>query len=276
MTFPQSLTASCNESNQLFGTLPNGTSESSSNISGLSPVFGDSAHIPLDDLAYLFPPYTQLDVTFDPNAYSSASSPPDSTSDSTPSSLPYLPSLNSSPTPPPVHELLQIQPLASHNTSTSSVEGTKAVKGSKGTSAGRPRAKFASEDMQAIAGVAIEVNPWMAKHGEKGNMWKKVAQMLWDRGKCRQHTDLTIRKKMDQLMAYHEVRVCIVLLSHLLTLPQNPNGPIGSQISSDLGETGRICIAALLDRAVYLRDGANKVAEENKEKVKKVCHALLV
>lgn len=52
---------------------------------------------------------------------------------------------------------------------------------------------------------------------------------------------------------------------------QNPNSPAGAQIAQELGESGRITIAALLDRAVYLRDTASKVAEENKDKARKVC-----
>jgi hypothetical protein len=136
---------------------------------------------------------------------------------------------------------------------------------------GRSRSKFTAAELKAIMGMVVDVNPYMAKHGSKMKKWKDVAEGVKQRGFCKTHSDTTIKKKVDMLLAYHEVYLPSPFsTSTNYICPQNPNSPAGAQIALELGESGRITIAALLDRAVYMRDTASKVAEEYKDKTRKV------
>jgi hypothetical protein len=140
----------------------------------------------------------------------------------------------------------------------------------------KPHVKFTS-DLKAIMAVVVDINPYMAKNGKKGQMWKDIAEEVKKKGLCETHSETTIKKKVDMLLLYHEV--CFLSAESYLTdccLTQNPNNTTGKQIAQELGESGHITIAALLDRAMYLRDSANKVAEEQKDKTCKVHFILFV
>jgi hypothetical protein len=78
---------------------------------------------------------------------------------------------------------------------------------------GRPRVKFAAADLKAIMGVVVDINPYMAKHGMKGQMWKDVADEVKKRGFCSTHLETTIKKKVDMLLAFHEVCFYFLCLS---------------------------------------------------------------
>jgi hypothetical protein len=66
-------------------------------------------------------------------------------------------------------------------------------------------------DLKALMGVVVDVNPYMAKHGMKGQMWKDVAEGVKKKGFCGAHSETTIKKKVEMLLAYHEVNFISIL-----------------------------------------------------------------
>lgn len=64
-----------------------------------------------------------------------------------------------------------------------------------------------------------------------------------------------------------EHRACLCLTP----CTQNPDAAGSAQIRVELGQDGGTVITALLEKALHLRDTANKVAEEQKEKTRTVC-----
>lgn len=157
--------------------------------------------LPLPPYYWLPPPSLDYDTSI--GQYS------DDSSASSPPSLPFLPSprsLSSSPTPPPVHLIMSTAPRLPQTPSPAS-----------NSNPGRPRSKFTSADLKAIMSVVVDVNPYMAKHGKKGQMWKDIAEKVKGMGKCLTHSETTIKKKVDALLSYHEVCWLFILSCSSLT-----------------------------------------------------------
>ncbi|KZP02821.1 hypothetical protein FIBSPDRAFT_905509 [Athelia psychrophila] len=106
----------------------------------------------------------------------------------------------------------------------------------------RRRADFPSKDLQAMAEQAAIANPWMAKHGAKGKAWKSLFEGLRSKGKCEKHPDLSIRKKVEELIGYKQASC--------------PN------IRQVLGRSGEIMIAAPLDRCLGFIAMAKEMTEK--------------
>lgn len=112
----------------------------------------------------------------------------------TPAPYPTAPpsqSLWFSPTPPPPHLIMSdSQPILAANPPIAHK---------------RSRVKFTAADLKAIMGLVVDINPYMAKHGSKGQMWKDIADGVRKKGFCTTHSETTIKKKVEMLLAYHEV-----------------------------------------------------------------------
>jgi len=67
------------------------------------------------------------------------------------------------------------------------------------------RAKFSAVEIESLARVVVDVNPYGAKRGLKGATWKIVADKLWARGHFSGSSTETIKNKMKGLLAYQEV-----------------------------------------------------------------------
>jgi hypothetical protein len=114
--------------------------------------------------------------------------------------IPSLPPLSDSPTPPPSHLILSTMPIARSTPIQTPNESATNTAPSR-----RPRTKFSSADLKAIMEAVVDVKPYLAKHGEKGPKWKEVAEKVKARGYCQLQAETTIKKKVDLLLAYHEV-----------------------------------------------------------------------
>ncbi|KAF8466265.1 hypothetical protein DFH94DRAFT_686153 [Russula ochroleuca] len=158
-----------------------------------------------------------------------------------------IPSLSSSPSPPSICAILDdVSPVSSWNLETQ--DGKTIV----ATSAKATWNKFTANDIKQLMAAVCEVNPFMARWREKGAMWKGVAALVKKNGACLLHSEASIKNKVNSLLAYQ----------------QNPDAAGSAQIRVELGQDGGTVITALLEKALHLRDTANKVAEEQKEKTR--------
>lgn len=83
---------------------------------------------------------------------------------------------------------------------------------------GRPKTIFKGASLEEAVRVAIEVNPFAAKHGEKGKAWKEVAKRLKANGHFSSSSVETIKNKVLSLIAYQEVSInSLNVLSYTLT-----------------------------------------------------------
>jgi len=69
----------------------------------------------------------------------------------------------------------------------------------------RRLSKFTSQELEELARVTIEENPFGAKHSKKGIAWKEVAKRLKADGLFMKSSPDTIKNKMMALIAYQEV-----------------------------------------------------------------------
>jgi len=68
--------------------------------------------------------------------------------------------------------------------------------------------KFTVADLRELISALIDVNPFMANHGQKCEMWAKVTKLTKDNGGCVNHSEASMRKKVWDLIAYQEVYLC--------------------------------------------------------------------
>jgi hypothetical protein len=64
---------------------------------------------------------------------------------------------------------------------------------------------FSSKDYLALANAVVEVNPFDAKHGQKGARWEEVLKALRAKKLFLKNSTETIKHKMFALLKYHEV-----------------------------------------------------------------------
>ena len=67
------------------------------------------------------------------------------------------------------------------------------------------RPDFSSKEYLALAGVVVEVNPFGAKHGQKGAKWEEVSKAVKAEKLFLKSSTETIKHKMSALLKYHEV-----------------------------------------------------------------------
>lgn len=69
----------------------------------------------------------------------------------------------------------------------------------------RPKAKFSSRELEELARVVVDVNPYGAKHGNKTTAWADVAKQLKGGGYFMHSSVDVIKNKMTALIAYQKV-----------------------------------------------------------------------
>lgn len=70
----------------------------------------------------------------------------------------------------------------------------------------RTRSKFTPRELEQAARVTIEVDPFSAKHGEKGTTWVEVCDRLKAMGLCLNSSADSVKNKVMAMLAYQ--RVC--------------------------------------------------------------------
>lgn len=83
---------------------------------------------------------------------------------------------------------------------------------------GRPRGRWSPREIEEAVRLVCEINPFGAKHGEKGSAWKDVAKKLRDEGLCKLKSVETVKNKVMALVAFQEVRVHVPVSIYLLTV----------------------------------------------------------
>ncbi|KAI0709835.1 hypothetical protein C8Q76DRAFT_695029 [Earliella scabrosa] len=114
---------------------------------------------------------------------------------------------------------------------------------------------FNALELQQMTAVTIEVNPYMAKHGDKGKRWAEVADELHAQNLCLESNATTIQHKVEALEA-------------LIAYHKKP-GPC-SHIAKALEKRPSIatCMPAKLEELTGLKAHAAQVSNEMKDKVR--------
>ncbi|KAJ7157812.1 hypothetical protein C8R46DRAFT_1040075 [Mycena filopes] len=115
--------------------------------------------------------------------------------------------------------------------------------------------RMTGEDLIKVARAAIDVNPFLAPHGQKGSAWERVAIKLAEEGF--RHTSISaasVQHKAEALISYKK----------------NPNGK-HKNLANVIGEgtSSSITIGALLERLETAHDTAKGKSDEAKAKLKK-------
>lgn len=143
-------------------------------------------------------------------------------------------------TPPPTGEVFKIPP-------TSAPKPVKEPADGKKTAASKTR--FGPTACRDLVAVMVEKDPWNAKHGKKGEKWKEGCEVLWGMGHFKGSSVATIQHKMESLMDW-----------------KDGSGAASCQvIEKEMTQTMFIQTAGCLERALWLREGAKKKAQEKKD-----------
>ncbi|KAJ7174863.1 hypothetical protein C8R46DRAFT_1215028 [Mycena filopes] len=115
--------------------------------------------------------------------------------------------------------------------------------------------RMTGEDLIKVVRAAIDVNPFLAPHGQKGGAWERVAIKLAEEGF--RHTSISaasVQHKAEALISYKK----------------NPNGK-HKNLANVIGEgtSSSITIGALLERLETAHDTAKGKSDEAKAKLKK-------
>jgi hypothetical protein len=68
-----------------------------------------------------------------------------------------------------------------------------------------PKAKFSSHELEELARVVVDINPYGAKHGNKTTAWADVAKQLKGDGYFMHSSVDVMKNKMTALIAYQKV-----------------------------------------------------------------------
>lgn len=78
----------------------------------------------------------------------------------------------------------------------------------KGGSGRKPRTYFTGKQLVELARLAVELDPWHAKHKEKGKTWDEIRQRLLAEGLLDSNVSTgTLRNKVHEMIKWHAVRV---------------------------------------------------------------------
>ena len=69
----------------------------------------------------------------------------------------------------------------------------------------RERVKFSHHEIEALARIVYNLNPYAAKHGDKTKAWEEVAAKLKEQGFFLKSSVETVKHKMTALIAYQDV-----------------------------------------------------------------------
>ncbi|KAF7987129.1 hypothetical protein HWV62_341 [Athelia sp. TMB] len=155
---------------------------------------------------------------------------------------PIIPRMDS---PRPTTPILPPPPSPSD----SSDNGTPPPRKTTPPTRGRVRGKWAPSELEELVRHVCEVNPFGAKHGEKGTAWKEVVRRLRAAGMCQNKSLETTKHKVMALIAYQE----------------DPESRVGSSVARELSGTIGIKIAALLNRISEMQSVATQQNDEQKE-----------
>lgn len=79
----------------------------------------------------------------------------------------------------------------------------------------KTRTKFTPRELEQAARVTIEVDPFSAKHGEKGTAWVEVCDRLKAMGLCLNSPAESVKNKVMALLAYQRVCTAFPCSSYL-------------------------------------------------------------
>ncbi|KAJ6533471.1 hypothetical protein B0H10DRAFT_2247163 [Mycena sp. CBHHK59/15] len=127
--------------------------------------------------------------------------------------------------------------------------------GGEGDTGTKPKGGFTGEDLIMIARAVIDANPFVAPHGQKGQVWQQVVDALW--AQEFRHTTISaasVQHKAEALISYKK----------------DPDGK-HKNLSNIIGEgtSASITIGALLERLETNFDAAKDKSEDAKAKLKK-------
>lgn len=86
------------------------------------------------------------------------------------------------------------------------------------------RTEYTKDDIAALLREVTDLNPYMAPYGQKGTIWSKLHGNLKANGRFTRTNVEGVKKKVDEAIAWHEVRLgfSASLDTYILILPRIP------------------------------------------------------